>query len=293
MVVTRKGRQRWDNPRPGASPTTVANNPRRRRSRQAFANRKIARAGGDPLASRRRTAGVPTFAEAAEQVIAIHREAWKDGDATAQKWRAALPKRRRQIRHMPALPYAEVGAALAGVRVSQAWTGTKLAFELLVLTAARSGEVRLATWEEFDLAAAVWTVPAARPSGTLPDIGRRRQPPPAARGTLHETRRRSSNSGAKSSRLPTRPAPNNVLPQMELRRAAPSWVGIRRAAPTAKVEPDDRPRQCTEGSHNLLEIVDFTSQRQNDHERAHGEQGQHAECSSRMKSTSWPERERQ
>ncbi len=75
---------------------------------------------------------------------------------------AALPKRPRQIRHMPALPYGEVGAALAGVRVSQAWTGTKLAFELLVLTAARSGEVRLATWEEFDLAASLWTVPAAR-----------------------------------------------------------------------------------------------------------------------------------
>ena len=33
---------------------------------------------------------MPTFAEAAEQVIAIHREAWKDGDATAQKWRATL-----------------------------------------------------------------------------------------------------------------------------------------------------------------------------------------------------------
>ena len=75
---------------------------------------------------------------------------------------AALPKRPRQIRHMPALPHGEVAAALAGVRVSQAWTGTKLAFELLVLTAARSGEVRLATWEEFDLAALVWTVPAAR-----------------------------------------------------------------------------------------------------------------------------------
>ena len=80
------------------------------------------------------------------------------GDAVT----AALPKRPRQIRHFPALPHGEVGAALAGVRVSQAWTGTKLAFELPVLTAARSGEVRLATWEEFDLAALVWTIPAAR-----------------------------------------------------------------------------------------------------------------------------------
>ena len=38
----------------------------------------------------------------------------------------------------------------------------KLAFEFLVLTEARSGEVRLTTWDEIDLAAAEWTVPAER-----------------------------------------------------------------------------------------------------------------------------------
>ena len=35
------------------------------------------------------------------------------------------------------------------------------AFEFLVLTAARSGEVRLATWDEMDLDAGVWTISAA------------------------------------------------------------------------------------------------------------------------------------
>ena len=34
---------------------------------QALANRKIARAGGDPLADRRRAQGMPTFEEAASQ----------------------------------------------------------------------------------------------------------------------------------------------------------------------------------------------------------------------------------
>ena len=38
----------------------------------------------------------------------------------------------------------------------------KLAFEFLVLTATRSGEVRLATWEEMDTAGRVWSVPAMR-----------------------------------------------------------------------------------------------------------------------------------
>ena len=41
-------------------------------------------------------------------------------------------------------------------------SAVRLAFEFLVLTAARSGEVRLATWDEIDTAGAVWTVPAAR-----------------------------------------------------------------------------------------------------------------------------------
>jgi integrase len=37
--------------------------------------------------------------------------------------------------------------------------------EFLILTAARSGEVRLATGSEFDVAAAVWVVPAAHMKG--------------------------------------------------------------------------------------------------------------------------------
>lgn len=38
----------------------------------------------------------------------------------------------------------------------------RLAFELLILTAARSGEIRLATWREVDLDSRLWTLPAQR-----------------------------------------------------------------------------------------------------------------------------------
>ena len=75
---------------------------------------------------------------------------------------AALPKSTGVQKHMRALPHADVAAALASVRASGAWASTKLAFEFLVLTAARSGEVRFATWNEIDLDGAVWTVPAER-----------------------------------------------------------------------------------------------------------------------------------
>ena len=75
---------------------------------------------------------------------------------------AALPKSNGIQKHFRALPHADVAAALATVRASRAAVTTRLAFEFLVLTAARSGEVRRATWDEVDLAAAVWTVPAER-----------------------------------------------------------------------------------------------------------------------------------
>jgi len=39
---------------------------------------------------------------------------------------------------------------------------TRAALLFLILTAARSGEVRGATWEEFDLTAGIWTIPAER-----------------------------------------------------------------------------------------------------------------------------------
>ena len=73
-----------------------------------------------------------------------------------------LPRRRAPVKHHRALHYAEVPSAIARVRATSAWPGTKLAFEFLVLTAARSGEARGATWDEIDFDAATWTIPAER-----------------------------------------------------------------------------------------------------------------------------------
>ena len=67
------------------------------------------------------------------------------------------------VTHRQALPHGEVAAAVEKVRTSDsAAPAVRLAFELLVLTAARSAEVRLATWDEIDTAGAVWTIAAAR-----------------------------------------------------------------------------------------------------------------------------------
>ena len=66
------------------------------------------------------------------------------------------------VTHRQALPHKDVAAAIETVRAGSAQPAVRLAFEFLVLTAARSGEVRLATWDEVDRAGAVWTVPATR-----------------------------------------------------------------------------------------------------------------------------------
>ena len=196
----------------------------------AFANRKLARAGGDPLVDKRRRQAMPTFEEAAirvweqlrsgwrspgtvkdwlmslrayafphigaravgevtmRDVLAVLTPIWHTKPTTARlvrqrigavmKWAVvmeyrldnpagevlgqALGRQRAVVQHMRALPHGEVATALQTVRESGASTPVKLAFEFLVLTAARSGEVRRATWDEIDREAAVWTIPGAR-----------------------------------------------------------------------------------------------------------------------------------
>ena len=77
----------------------------------------------------------------------------------------ALGRQQDVVRHMPALPHREVAAAVEAFRSTGVRPVAKLAFEFLVLTAARSGEVRGARWAEMDLARRVWTVPAERMKG--------------------------------------------------------------------------------------------------------------------------------
>ena len=87
-----------------------------------------------------------------------YREDNPAGDALG----AALPKNGVHMEHHRSLSYDRVSAALATVRASDAYVPTVLAFEFLVLTAARSGEVRGARWSEIDLDARTWTVPGER-----------------------------------------------------------------------------------------------------------------------------------
>jgi len=204
--------------------------------KRADAIRSQVEAGLDPVAERRRAAGVPSFRQAAairhaelaptfrnakhraqwlssleahafphigelgvDAVTAPHvRDAllaiWHDRPETARRvhqrivdvlvwskskgWRAdvplmtvkalSLPRARPAVRHHAALPIDEVPGFIARLRAREGVS--RLALEALILTAARSGEIRGATWDEVDLEAGLWTVPAARMKAKRPHV---------------------------------------------------------------------------------------------------------------------------
>jgi integrase len=85
------------------------------------------------------------------------------------RWRGhldvLLPARSkvRQVEHHAALPYSEIGTFMAALKTRQAVAARAL--EFAILTAARTGEVLGARWDEVGLQAKVWTVPASRMKG--------------------------------------------------------------------------------------------------------------------------------
>ena len=195
----------------------------------AVSNKKLARAGGDPLAAKQERVAIPSLNEAIDKVIELNAPTWTNAKHAAQfkstltnyvtpklgrrpindiqaadilsvlqpiwvdknetarrvkqrigtvmKWAIAqgyrsddptlalnqvLPKPNRKPKHRASLPYTDVADCLNVIKNSDAMLSTKLAIELLVLTATRSGEVRLANWSEIDFEARTWTIPAAR-----------------------------------------------------------------------------------------------------------------------------------
>ena len=184
--------------------------------------------GIDPVAKRKKVAGIPTFRDAAAHVIAEHKANWRNAKHRAQ-WLSTLeayafpsigdvpvsevessairdllaaiwlekpetarrvlqrvrtvldwgfskgyrdnefpvrsvskglPRQSRTATHFAAMPFADVPTFLTRLRERESWG--RLALEATIMTATRSGEIRSATWEELDLEAGLWTIPASR-----------------------------------------------------------------------------------------------------------------------------------
>lgn len=90
---------------------------------------------------------------------------YRQGDNPA-RWRGHLDKllpaktKVRKVKHREAMPYVDVPAFMATLRGMESVSARAL--EFTVLTAARTGETIGARWQEIDLAAKVWNVPASR-----------------------------------------------------------------------------------------------------------------------------------
>ncbi len=76
-----------------------------------------------------------------------------------------LPKQPARDRHHAALQYAEVPGFISDLRAAEISETVSLAFELLILTATRTGEAIGAQWGEISLSAKTWTIPAIRMKG--------------------------------------------------------------------------------------------------------------------------------
>ena len=277
----------------------------------AFNNRKLARAGDDPIAERNK-AKVPTFREAANSTYETLRPRWRS-DKGAANWKQQLerhamrrlgplsvdtigreeilrvltpiwtakPETARRVRrcikatlqwavssghaevnmagdvldgalprqpsvraHLRALPYRDVPQALDTIdTIGDATTGA-LALRFVILTAARSGEVRMATWGEIDLERREWRVPGrthesrARASRTADRCGARRAE--ASQGARRRFRagvsvagspwpstvRRDANKGAEGQR-PSRAGNRPRLPFELPRLVRRDWQGSR------------------------------------------------------------------
>jgi integrase len=184
--------------------------------------------GFDPIFERRKAAGIPTFKEASEKVVELHRKTWRNEKHEAQwlrtlevfawptlgdirvseitgpmvrnvlaeiwltkpetarrlrqrigavlDWAYAsgyreteapmrsiskgLPRQPKKNTHYAAMPYADVAAFMKRLRERESFS--RLALQFAILTAARSGEVRGATWDEVDFEAHLWTIPPHR-----------------------------------------------------------------------------------------------------------------------------------
>jgi integrase len=79
-----------------------------------------------------------------------------------------LPKQGQEVSHHPALAFEDLPSFWTELSAIQTVSADALRF--LILTAARSSEVRGATWDEINLEKALWSLPAARMKASKPHL---------------------------------------------------------------------------------------------------------------------------
>lgn len=78
------------------------------------------------------------------------------------------PGKRERVANQPAVPWRDIPAFVQDVLHKGLHTRSKIMLEILILTAARSGEVRMMEWQELNLDSGTWTLPAQRMKAKVP-----------------------------------------------------------------------------------------------------------------------------
>ncbi|WP_294138093.1 integrase arm-type DNA-binding domain-containing protein [Sphingobium sp.] len=81
---------------------------------------------------------------------------YRENEAPMRAISKGLPRQPKKDGHFAAMPYTQIPAFLVQLRARESYS--RLALEYAVLTAARSGEVRGALWEEIDFDQKLWTI---------------------------------------------------------------------------------------------------------------------------------------
>jgi integrase len=87
--------------------------------------------------------------------------------AVVQKLLPKQPGKRELVEHHPAVPWRDIPALFQSLLSGRSRSQGRQMLELLILTAAHSGEVRGMTWDEVDLDFKVWTIPGSRMKGRV------------------------------------------------------------------------------------------------------------------------------
>jgi integrase len=85
---------------------------------------------------------------------------FRTSEAPLRSLSKGLPRQPKKDGHFAAMSYADVPEFMTQLRERESIG--RLALEALILTAARSGEIRFARWAEVDMDAALWSIPAER-----------------------------------------------------------------------------------------------------------------------------------
>ena len=171
------------------------------------------------------------------------------GNVAGEVLDGALPRMPRLKAHHRALPYREVTTALETVEASDASVAAKLCLRFLVLTAARSGEARGATWNEVDEATREWRIRAERMKG---GVEHRVPLSDAVMAVLTQAERLRDESGLI---FPSSTKPGNPLSDMTLTKVLRT-TGLAERATVHGFRSTfrDWAAECTDAPHAVMEL---------------------------------------